>query len=474
MLVEPKSRLAFVLVATLACVLAFLLVSHPVSAGEDRLVVHEWGTFTALQDEQGRELSGINTDDEPVPEFVHNLNRFLLSRPVLSSLHWQYRQKGAPRAHPQVTMRLETPVIYFYPPHGQLEPLPIDVSVRFRGGWLTEFYPQAKADAPRLEDGMFDFGDLTPKTVSSLTWDRLQVGTNAAGPQTDEHVWLAPRRVKAANLSTVDGESERYLFYRGVGQIRAPLRATLDRQAGQIALHANFDEVLTNQQSAEIPALWLVDVRQDGQCAFRTLDGLDVNNDPAAALARTDYQFADSDYRPANRNQLEAEMHVALVADGLYPDEATALLTTWQRSYFASPGLRLFYLVPQVWTDHYLPLTLSRDAVPYETRVERVMIGRLELVSDRQQALLNRLAQVAPSDGTWLEKVPESPAREKFLAGRTDFGDLGVPIPPDYQMYLALGRFRNALVAHEERVRPTATLTQFIDTYELHPFRIPK
>ena len=70
------------------------------AAGANRLVVHEWGTFTSLQDEQGRELSGINTDDEPVPAFVHNLNPFLLSRPVLSSLHWQYRQKGAPRVHP--------------------------------------------------------------------------------------------------------------------------------------------------------------------------------------------------------------------------------------------------------------------------------------------------------------------------------------------------------------------------------------
>ena len=30
-------------------------------------VVHEWGTFTSLQDENGRTLSGINTDDEPMP-----------------------------------------------------------------------------------------------------------------------------------------------------------------------------------------------------------------------------------------------------------------------------------------------------------------------------------------------------------------------------------------------------------------------
>src|SRR5262245_8620032 len=121
------------------------------AADGDALIVHEWGTFTSLQDEQGRELSGINTDDEPVPPFVHNLNQFLLSRPVLSSLHWQYRQKGAPRVHPQITMRLETPVLYFYPPKSWKEGRQIDVFVRFRGGWLTEFFPNRQPRAPALK-----------------------------------------------------------------------------------------------------------------------------------------------------------------------------------------------------------------------------------------------------------------------------------------------------------------------------------
>ena len=452
------------------CVLALAAASAQHAwAAEVPLVVHEWGTFTSLQDEQGRELSGINTDDEPVPAFVHNLNPFLLSRPVLSSLHWQYRQKGAPRVHPYVTMRLETPVIYFYPQQELKQPLPIDVSVRFRGGWLTEFYPQARAEAPRLKDNSFDFGELKPDTVSSLAWDGLQVGTQAAGPETTEHVWLAPRNVKAANVTNAEGESERYLFYRGVGRIRAPLRATLDRSTGELGLAANYDEVLTSRQTAHIGSLWLIHVRQDGQCAFRPLAGFDVSGDPAARLAETSYRFADADFAPENRARLEAAMHAALVEDGLFADEAAALLATWQKSYFASPGLRLFYLVPRQWTDHYLPLTLSQPA-----SVNRVMIGRLELISDEQRALLDRLARVASSDGSWIGQIPESAARERFLAGRTDFGDLGVAIPPDYQMYLKLGRFRNALVAHEEHVRPSETLSRFVETYELHPFRLPK
>ena len=455
-------------VLLIAIVFGFAASPSRASTAGDGLVVHEWGTFTSLQDEQGQELSGINTDDEPVPQFVHNLNRFILSNPVLSSWHWQYRQKAAPRVHPYVTMRLETPVIYFYPPKSWRPGSSLDVSVSFRGGWLTEFYPQAQAQSPGLKEGSFDFGELTPQTTSSLTWDNLRVGTKGATPDTTERVWLAPRQVKAVNVTSENGESERYLFYRGVGRIRAPLRAAMNRQSGELSLSANFDEVLTGRQTEQIRALWLVQVRQDGQCAFRELSGLAVTSDMAALMTKMNYRFEAVDFRPENLPRLQVAMHGALTAAGLFGDEADALLSTWKISYFLSPGLRLFYLVPRPWTEHYLSLSVSSEA-----QIERVMVGRLELISDERRELLNKLADSPNSDGKWVERIPQSPARERFLAGRTDFGDLGVAIPTDYKLYLDLGRFRNALVVHEERVRPTPSLTKFIDTYALHPFRIP-
>jgi hypothetical protein len=465
MFADFKSRLLACGVLICGSVIASIGLPQALVAADDALVVHEWGTFTALQDENGNELSGINTDDEPVPAFVHNLNRLVLTRPVLSSPHWQYRQKGVPRIHPQVTMRLETPVIYFYPPRSWPAGKTIDVQAQFRGGWLTEFYPKATAHAPGLDKGQFK---LSRETTSSLAWNGLRLGGKAPGPATEEQVWLAPRKVTAANVTGADGESERYLFYRGVGQCRAPLRTVMDRTSGELSLYGNFDEVLSSDQTAEIPALWLVHVRQDGQCAFRQIAGFDVSSDLATGLGKASYCFAASDFRPENRKLLELTMHAALVSEGLYGDEATALLSTWQRSYFASPGLRLFYLVPRVWTDHYLPLSVSGEA-----QLVRVMVSRQELISDQQQALLVRLADLQTSDGKWIERIPESPARHRFLSGRTDFGNLGVSIPPDYQIYLDLGRFRNALVVHEERVRPTASLTTFVNNYQLHPFRIP-
>lgn len=278
--------------ASVAVLVVMGLCVAPTSGGE-RLVVHEWGTFTALQDENGRELPGINIDDEPAPAFVHNLNPFLLSKPLLTTLHWKYRQKAAPRRHPMVTMRLETPVIYFYPPDNGQHPLTLDVSVKFRGGWLTEFYPVAEASAPGLKEGIFDFGLLTPETVGGLTWRDLRVGVEARGPNTSEPVWLAPRDVAAVGLTTPEGESEKFLFYRGVGNLRAPLRVQSDLSHNKLTLFGNFDQVLPDAAKVRIGSLWLTHIRADGCCAFRTLGPVDVTSDPERQLVTAQSQFTE-------------------------------------------------------------------------------------------------------------------------------------------------------------------------------------
>ena len=65
--------------------------------------IHEWGTFTALQDETGKPLGWINTEDEPVPPFCHRLSKNLLV-PVDDLSPGFF--KDAPRCHPDVILRL--------------------------------------------------------------------------------------------------------------------------------------------------------------------------------------------------------------------------------------------------------------------------------------------------------------------------------------------------------------------------------
>ena len=57
------------------------------------MVVHAWGTFTSLQDESGKAIGGINTDDEPALQFVHRVSdSLLISQSEVPSLN----SKGGP------------------------------------------------------------------------------------------------------------------------------------------------------------------------------------------------------------------------------------------------------------------------------------------------------------------------------------------------------------------------------------------
>ena len=123
-----------------------ILVLGEAASAADRLTVHEWGTFTALQDEQGLRWEESMSTTKPLPEFVHNLNPLVVSK----SYSLGIQMKGAPERHPYVTLRLETPVIYFHLPQ-DAAPMKLDVDVALRGGWLTQFYPNADADAPGLK-----------------------------------------------------------------------------------------------------------------------------------------------------------------------------------------------------------------------------------------------------------------------------------------------------------------------------------
>src|SRR5215510_2472523 len=93
------------------------------------LVVHECGTFTSVAGEDGRMISWrpLSPPSE-LPRFVHSMAsasgelRYPISKAVLSG-----------------TVRMETPVLYFYTPQEQ----EVSVKVGFPSGTVTEWYPHA-------------------------------------------------------------------------------------------------------------------------------------------------------------------------------------------------------------------------------------------------------------------------------------------------------------------------------------------
>src|SRR5436190_12585145 len=335
------------------------------------LVVHEWGTFTSFQDETGLAFTGINAEDEPLPDFCHKIQ--------WSGAIENFPSKAARRGHPNITMRLETPVIYFHPPKEMKLPFSVDIDVNFKNGWLTQYYPDAKVGASglKVEQGKFKVAWLADDMTGSLSWRNLQIGVNAQPPATDLHVWTSPRKVEGASVAGANGETERFVFYRGVGRLDAPIRVV--REASQLSLYSQLSSQVAPQMRIE--KLWLVDFREN-TCAYHRLDpitlsGLEQVNPyqkpTMPPLMTLNANFAASAYGPVKK--LREEMRSALIEDGLFADEAEALLTTWELSYFKSGGMRLFYLVPRAWTDHYLPLKLSVPA-----NISRTMVGRLEII----------------------------------------------------------------------------------------------
>ena len=457
---------------TLIASVGFLLTAGSILAADamQPCVVHEWGTFTSLQDETGGAIGGINTEDEPVPSFVHRLSSHFLLSPTEAPPHFF---QGTPSCHPDVTMRLETPVIYFHPPKGW-KPQPIDVQVQFRGGWLTEFFPSAIARAPGFDasspdrtfvinstDYVTRFGHLRGDAVGELSWKNVTMGAEGAGPETDEKVWLAPRDVSSAVLATSDGEREKFLFYSGVGNVKASLRVVRNGAAKTL-------EVRSERAADDLPvtAAWLVEVRRDGACAFRSLGVLGAGVEPRATVPDS---FAGDAFSPEHLVLLQAEMHAALTHAGLFADEARALLRTWEVSYFKSPGLRLFYLVPRSRIDEILPLKIS---IPTDTT--RVMIGRIEIVTPAQRSLLAKIA-AGPAPNLNLMRGVTADSQSEFfrnpanmakwnavMSGKAHFRELGLPMPELFTAYVDLDRFRNALLLDEQKRRPTPALAEFI------------
>ena len=194
--------------------------------------------------------------------------------------------------------------------------------------------------------------------------------------------------MKAATVETM-GEHEKFLFYRGVAHLDSPVKVT--RQGPELTfVKATRDN--GEQSRLDIRELWLLDVRKDGQAAFQTVQPFEQG---PALVAKASSEFASAEYGPDRVDELKARMRGALVEAGLFEDEADALLKTWQVSYFNSPGLRVFFLVPRSWTDRNLPLRIKPrlGEPPIETSLIRVMVGRIEIVTPGQRTLLARISQ---------------------------------------------------------------------------------
>jgi hypothetical protein len=355
-LMSPKpSRIAFHV--SIAVLLLTMIQAEPAAQrasapdtktlkANDRLIVHEWGTFTSIAGKDGvavdwRPLNGSSD----LPGFVYDTSSLATGTGLRSGQH-------CIKCNLEALVRMETPVIYFYADRETT----VSVKVEFSQGKITEWYPQARlvyVPAP---------GDS--RNPSSIDWGRLTVtpGLTGSFPAEAKPSHYYPARETDASplrICTSKGDQhEKFLFYRGVGTFDPPLGAKLDG-----------GRVVVKNISRESIARFILFENRGGKIGYQVRDSFDgqVTLDWPAQN-----QTVDS---------LERDLDAILIAQGLYEKEARAMIKTWRDSWFEE-GMRVFYIVPRKVTDSILPITIE----PRPSELTRVLVGRVEIITPEMEA----------------------------------------------------------------------------------------
>ncbi len=333
-------------------------------SGRRAMVVHEWGTFLAMSGSDGVSLDGMYHEEHALPAFVHARSRD------------QLRVRSA-------VVKGETPVIYFYADARER----VRVQVGFPGGFWTQWYPQAEFVGP----GLLSAGAAPRPRNGHISWDVEVLPPDTAGVRlpvtTSDALWNHAREVDASYVRGVDrtrsgspSEWERFIFYRGLGEAPLPV----DVRA------SNTEVVIRADQQDPIRHVYVLRV-EDGRGVFSYLPALEPGATIAQAIPTLD------DALPVDRfaDRLADDLSARLVESGLFDKEARAMVNTWRSSYFRTDGVRVLFLMPQSWTDRYIPLQIT----PRPAEIVRVMVGRVEVLTpDREQRAESAVSGLASPD----------------------------------------------------------------------------
>jgi hypothetical protein len=256
---------------------------------------------------------------------------------------------------------METPVLYFYAP----DEMTVNVNVRFRQGAITEWYPRA-AVTPRRNQPLSNTDIARPTFMGTATWTDVHVtpGSDPADLPSENgasHYYLA-RKTDAATVH-VGPQQEKFLFYRGIGTFQPPVSARLDPD-GTISVESPGVDPLGDLILFE---------NRDGKMAYqvRRVADRDVTLTPQSVMNATTPPIA--------------ELEQILIAHGLFPREAKAMVDTWRDSWFEE-GARLFYIASTRTIDTILPLEIT----PAPSQVTRAFVGRIELITPRTEQDVRR------------------------------------------------------------------------------------
>jgi hypothetical protein len=251
-----------------------------------------------------------------------------------------------------------------------------------------------------MKNSYLDWGQVRIFPESQLKNVKLKDRTGeiypAELPQVagDNHYAYA-RETDSAIVETVDARKishfEKFLFYRGIGNFKLPLKF---ESLGQ----GRFS--LTNFGSDEVRSLFLVNV-EDSRVRFSQY----------AALSAHGAMYLELSRRDSTIDELGQAMVQSLIEAGLYEKEARSMVKTWNSSWFGEDGTRLLYLVPQRLTDEVLPISIK----PQPDELIRVLVGRMEVLTPERA---DRLVDLVREQGTCFTSSAEPLRSELAQFGR--------------------------------------------------------
>ncbi len=354
------------------------------------LDVHEWGTFTVLVSSRGQTVNWYQpyTDIAKLPAFV-NMNPMMMKSSIQAA-----------------RVRMETPVIYFYPE----QEMNVSVRVAFAEGSITERFP-ATTDEPYLPPGQIaglsslaishqivacvvrqpTSEDIFANRINEFSAGKspviarwkgkllapdhadaklippvvAQQGENYAAARNVPDAWIFHSDAPNKLMPTIP-PVEKFIFYRGAGQSVPPYAVTMpDDQSVSFTCYGQ--SASTFQIALRV---------KDGKASWVKLPNISGPMDKATRSATVKFPEQTISLEQADQ-ELRAQFLDGLTESGLTKAEAQAMINTWNHTWFAEPGQRVFTIVDRTWVDSVLPIAIT----PEPKKIERVFVARFEILS---------------------------------------------------------------------------------------------
>jgi len=377
-------------------VLANVLVVFAVACKEPEgvpaatgLAVHEWGVFRVNEDTDFANAA-LREEWDGLPPFVYG---HIKGRVVPQ--HWGAFEER------------DRPIIFFH----ASKPVQVRVKVDFPGGMAGVWFPATEKPAV--------FGtQKQPKTGASLEWNlgikqcpnHWQPKTPAPFEVPDKHWFARMREVKCDEIfaryspNVRDVERERFIYYDGLFPHRKWLAAKVEKER----------VTLTSRVKHPVFDVTVVDRREE-----RVRLGRIAKIDAGETIKEVAFTDAEAARFVSDASETLLKQ---LVAAGLHEDEAKSLVDTWRQRMFETPGLTIFYRLPQSEYDAQMPLSVTpkpdavvRVGLIYQSHLEPDFMDRIvELVKQldapkfaERDAARKKLIAIGPAALVQLQRIRE-------------------------------------------------------------------